>query len=210
MAKKRTNNPELSQAKILESAQALFIKHGFDGTSMSAIAHHSGVTQSMIHHYFGSKEALWQAVKKLSYDEYLAHQQEIINQGNADIESFIQNSLRSRFHFFQKNPQTIRLLSWLQILEDPTGMETGQEIGRQLLDKIRQVQAEGNIRSDIEPENILAISLAVTTYWFQNRHVIQNFAGITDIDQETADTHYLEAMIKVFIDGLHTKGAQGK
>ncbi|MEZ4645667.1 MAG: helix-turn-helix domain-containing protein [Chloroflexota bacterium] len=30
---------------------------------MSAIARHSGVTQSMIHHYFGSKEALWQAVK---------------------------------------------------------------------------------------------------------------------------------------------------
>jgi TetR/AcrR family transcriptional regulator len=199
----RTNNPELSQAKILASAQALFIEKGFDGTSMSAIARHSGVTQSMIHHYFGSKEELWQAVKKLSYDEYLAHQQQLLDLDEGDIGSYIQNSIHSRFQFFQDNPQTVRLLSWLQIMVDPSGMETGQEIGRQLLDKIRQEQAAGSIRDDIEAENILAISVALTTHWFQSRHIIQNLAGTLDADTETADSHYLSAIIKVLTDGLH-------
>lgn len=198
----RTNNPELTQAKILESAQTLFIEKGFDGTSMSAIARHSGVTQSMIHHYFGSKEALWQAVKKLSYDEYLAYQQQLLDLNEDDIGSFIQSSVHGRFQFFQQNPQTARLLSWLQIMEDPTGMETGQEIGRQLLDKIRQAQAAGQIRNDIAPENILAISIALTTHWFQSRHVIENLTGLTAVDRETADTDYLDAIIKVMMDGL--------
>ena len=198
-----TNNPELSQAKILASAQALFIEKGFDGTSMSAIARHSGVTQSMIHHYFGSKEELWQAVKKLSYDEYLAHQQQLLDLDEGDIGSFIQKSIHSRFQFFQDNPQTVRLLSWLQIMVDPSGMETGQEIGRQLLDKIRQEQAAGSIRDDIEAENILAISVALTTHWFQSRHIIQNLAGTLDAETETADAHYLSAIIKVLTDGLH-------
>ncbi|MCB8965826.1 MAG: TetR/AcrR family transcriptional regulator [Ardenticatenaceae bacterium] len=202
----RTNNPELSQAKILESAQALFIENGFDGTSMSAIARHSGVTQSMIHHYFGSKEALWQAVKKLSYDEYLAHQQQLLDEiDEEDITSFVRHSLSSRFTFFQGNPQTARLLSWLQIIEDPTGMETGQEIGRQMLDKIRRAQASGQIRDDIEPENVLAISIALTTHWFQSRHVIENLTGLTALDRETADSQYLAAMLKVFTAGLQAQ-----
>ncbi|MEZ4645668.1 MAG: hypothetical protein R3E31_23530 [Chloroflexota bacterium] len=82
-------------------------------------------------------------------------------------------------YVFQGNPQTARLLSWLQIIEDPTGMETGQEIGRQMLDKIRRAQASGQIRDDIEPENVLAISIALTTHWFQSRHVIENLTGST-------------------------------
>ena len=198
----RTNNPELSQSKILASAQALFIEKGFDGTSMSAIAKHSGVTQSMIHHYFGSKEELWQAVKKLSYDEYLAHQQTLLDLEEGNITTFTEHSIQSRFQFFQENPQTARLMSWLQIQEDPSGMETGQEIGRQLLDKIRQAQAEGQLRDDIAPENILAMSIALTTHWFQSRHVIENLTGIQPEARETADSAYLDAILKVFLDGL--------
>lgn len=201
MPEKRTNNPELTRSNILESAHALFIERGYDGTSMSAIASQAGVTQSIIHHYFGSKEALWQEVKKHAYDAYLAHQQTLLDQDNGDIEGFIERSLRGRFEFFQANPQTARLLSWLQIMEDPTGMETGQEIGRQLVDKIRQAQAAGDIRDDIPPETVLAMSLALTTHWFQSRHVIQNAVA----PATTADTPYLEAIIKVFSDGLHVK-----
>lgn len=201
----RTNNPELSQTKILDSAQTLFIERGFAGTSMSAIAKDSGVTQSMIHHYFGSKEELWQAVKKEAYDDYLAHQQRLLDLDNTDIEPFIESSLRSRFTFFQENPQTARLLSWLQIMEDPTGMETGQEIGRQLLAKIRQAQADGQIRSDVEPESVLAMSIALTTHWFQSRHYIENLTGIAPTDRETADAAYLEAILKVFVEGLKAK-----
>ena len=198
----RTNNPELSQAKILESAQTLFIERGFDGTSMSAIAKDSGVTQSMIHHYFGSKEELWQAVKKAAYDDYLAHQQQLLDLDNDDIETFIGDSLRSRFLFFQENPQTARLLSWLQIMEDPTGMETGQEIGRQLLAKIKQAQTDGKIRDDMAPEAVLAMSIALTTHWFQSRHYIENLMGMSPADRETADAAYLDAILKVFVEGL--------
>ena len=87
-------------------------------------------------------------------------------------------------------------------MEDPTGMETGQEIGQQLLDKIRQAQAESQIRDDVEPETVLAMSIALTTHWFQSRHFIENLTGILPADRETADTAYLEAIIKVFVDGL--------
>ena len=84
-------------------------------------------------------------------------------------------------------------------------METGQEVGRQLLEKIRQAQAEGQIRGDIEPENILAMSIALTTHWFQSRHVIENLTGMSPEERETADTAYLNAVIQVFMDGLQAR-----
>lgn len=201
---KRTNNPELSQAKILQSAQTLFIERGYDGVSLSAIARHSGVTQSMIHHYFGTKEDLWQAVKQLAYDEYLTFQQQLLDSADGDIGAFLGRSVRGRFQFFRDNPQTARLLSWLQLMEDPTGMETGQEIGRQLLDRIRQAQTAGQIRADIEPENILALSIALTTHWFQSRHFIENLIGKSAADRPETDPGYLEAVVKVLVDGLKT------
>ncbi|MCP5094241.1 MAG: TetR/AcrR family transcriptional regulator, partial [Chloroflexi bacterium] len=189
--------------QILDSAQELFIQKGFAGTSMSDIARHSGVTQSMIHHYFGSKQGLWDDVKKMSYDAYLSSQQQLLDSDDGDITTFIQQSIESRFHYFQQNPQVAKLLSWLQINEDPFGMETGQEIGQQMLTKIKQAQADGIVRQDITPESILAISIALTTHWFQQKQVIHNFAGHTEATQETADSDYLDAILKLFMDGLH-------
>ena len=81
-------------------------------------------------------------------------------------------------------------------------METGQEIGRQMLARIRQAQANASIRADVPAETILAMALALTTHWFQSRHVIQHFANMDDTPPAQADAEYLEAMITVFLDGL--------
>ncbi|MCA9939231.1 MAG: TetR/AcrR family transcriptional regulator [Anaerolineales bacterium] len=202
MSGKRKHDPDEKRAKILSSALDLFLEKGFDGVSMNAIARHSGVTQSLIHHYFGSKQELWQAVKSHTYSDYLAHQQQILDQDDGRPTPFVRNALRSRFDFFQQNPHVVRLLSWLQLMEDPTGMETGQEIGRQMLARIRQAQANASIRADVPAETILAMALALTTHWFQSRHVIQHFANMDDTPPAQADAEYLEAMITVFLDGL--------
>ena len=206
MTNKRTNNPEGNRAKVLQAAQELFIEKGFEGTSMSLIARRSRVTQSLIHHYFGSKEGLWQAVKQQAYGNYLAHQQQLLDQDDGQIVNFIQSSVRGRFQFFQTHPQVAKLLSWLQILEDPFGMETGQDVARQMLAKIRRAQAEGSIRADMEPENILAISIALTTHWFQNRPVIQHYAGLAETDAAATDARYLESIVKLLLDGLKARG----
>jgi TetR/AcrR family transcriptional regulator len=44
---------------ILEAALAAFAEHGFHGANMRDIAGRAGVSQGLVHHHFGSKEALW-------------------------------------------------------------------------------------------------------------------------------------------------------
>lgn len=206
--RKRVHNPDLKKALVLESATALFIERGFDAVSMRDIASHSGVSQSLIHHYFGSKEGLWGEVKRACYDPYLTAQQALMDAADVDTRAFVDHSARARFHFFQTNPRVIRLLQWLQLMADPLGMETGQDTGPRLLARIRQAQADGDIRADMEAENIAAIALALTTYWFQNRHVIQHMADLPDEDMAAADQRYLDAVLKFLSSGLRLSDQQ--
>src|ERR1041384_7627861 len=53
--------PEMPAERLLEAAVALFAQHGFDAVSTGAVAAAAGLTQSMVHYHFGTKEKLWKA-----------------------------------------------------------------------------------------------------------------------------------------------------
>ena len=56
--------PELTdtQSKILDSAEELFMEHGFEATSLRLITTAAGVNLAAANYHFGSKEELFQAV----------------------------------------------------------------------------------------------------------------------------------------------------
>ncbi len=55
-------NPAATRARILAAAEELFAASGFAGTRIDAVAARSGANKRMIYHYFGGKEALFEAV----------------------------------------------------------------------------------------------------------------------------------------------------
>ena len=55
-------NPDATRARILAAAENLFADAGFAGTRIDAVAARSGANKRMIYHYFGGKEALFEAV----------------------------------------------------------------------------------------------------------------------------------------------------
>jgi AcrR family transcriptional regulator len=56
---------ERSRQKILESAVFVFDTHGLDSSSIAEITQHAGVSQGLVHYYFGSKSRLASAVVTL-------------------------------------------------------------------------------------------------------------------------------------------------
>ena len=48
--------------QILEKAELLFAEHGFEGTSIRALAREAEVNIAMVSYYFGSKEKLFEAL----------------------------------------------------------------------------------------------------------------------------------------------------
>ena len=53
---------ERTKLRIQQSAARLFASRSFETVSTRAIAKEAGVDAALIHHYFGSKEGLFQAV----------------------------------------------------------------------------------------------------------------------------------------------------
>ncbi len=51
-----------SKEDILDAAERLFGKFGFDGTSMREIAQEAGVAQALLHYHFKTKEGLFEAM----------------------------------------------------------------------------------------------------------------------------------------------------
>jgi AcrR family transcriptional regulator len=54
--------PAATKARILDAAEALFMEHGFEATSMRALTTAAGVNLAAVNYHFGSKEELFQAV----------------------------------------------------------------------------------------------------------------------------------------------------
>ena len=54
-----------TRAEVLTAARAEFAERGYEGASVRGIARAAGVDQSLVHHYFGSKEQLFVASMRL-------------------------------------------------------------------------------------------------------------------------------------------------
>lgn len=64
---RRPGNPDTREA-ILAAAREAFAERGFDGASIRAIATSAGVDPALVHHYFGTKEQLFQATIDIPFD----------------------------------------------------------------------------------------------------------------------------------------------
>ncbi|HEU4920789.1 MAG TPA: TetR family transcriptional regulator [Candidatus Limnocylindrales bacterium] len=66
---RRPGEPATRQ-RIEAAARELFAERGFEATSVRAVGAAAGVDPSLVHHYFGSKQALFGAVMRLPLDHF--------------------------------------------------------------------------------------------------------------------------------------------
>jgi TetR/AcrR family transcriptional regulator len=58
----KTRDAEASRRRILDAAERLFARHGFEGASLAEIGEAAGVSRGTPSYFFGSKEELYAAV----------------------------------------------------------------------------------------------------------------------------------------------------
>jgi TetR/AcrR family transcriptional repressor of mexJK operon len=59
------------ELEVLQVASDYFLRHGYQGTSVNAIARNSGISKESIYRYFSSKKELFEAVIAKELAEYL-------------------------------------------------------------------------------------------------------------------------------------------
>ena len=161
----RKHDPEASRAAILDAAERLFLERGFAGASMSEIAKGSGVTKSLIHHHYGSKEALWREVKRRRFADYHTQQTELFASQNASA-ALLRESMAVYFRFLRENPDTVRLMSWVQLEGDRELNDMVQELRDAGIERIEAAQRAGVLRPDVPAPFILMTFLGLVKAWF--------------------------------------------
>jgi TetR/AcrR family transcriptional regulator len=198
----RRRNPEATRNAILDAAEALFVKKGFAAASMSAVAQQAGVTKSLIHHHFGSKEELWIEVKRRRIADYASQQRQIMAEG-IDVSS-LGRSLESYFRYLQRNPSWVRLNAWMS-LEDPRLSDlVNPDLMASGVAGIRRSQERGSIRSDVDARHILAqfISLCLNYFLAKQSYIRAKLVA----DDDASDDAYLQDLLKIFLSGLEPRG----
>src|SRR3954462_5131299 len=64
--------PERRRPEVLDAALKLFLKSGYDGTSMQAVADQAGVTKPVVYACFDSKDDLFRALLAREEERILA------------------------------------------------------------------------------------------------------------------------------------------
>src|SRR5262245_48920718 len=62
--------PRAKEQEVLDVATAYFLKHGYQGASINAMARSSGISKESIYRYFSSKKQLFEAVIARELVEY--------------------------------------------------------------------------------------------------------------------------------------------
>ena len=110
MSPETTLDPEKTRESILDAAAALFVEKGFAAVSMSAIADGAGVTKSLIHHHFGSKQDLWNQVKMRTFAGYAEKQAMLLAGSDGAGMKLVEESMSLYFRYMRANPGLVDTL----------------------------------------------------------------------------------------------------
>lgn len=191
-------DPDKTRTSILDAAEHLFASHGFNGVAMSEVAAAAGVTQSLIHHHFGSKAGLWSSVIE-RFDAAAAPSPPPTLDRQARRED-LENLITSFFNLLRERPNLARLDAWGK-LETPAAMT---ELDKQALvvvrDRIAYLQQTGVLRKEVPPEHVIIALQALVKNWWLGREQYLKWLG--DGTGPEADARYLQSVLSLLFDGL--------
>ncbi len=82
-----------TKQKILEAAEKTFHRNGFKGTRTTMIAEEAGISRTMLHYYYNTKEALFQEVLTSTLSTVFSHFGRLTASGQG-LEQLIENLVR--------------------------------------------------------------------------------------------------------------------
>jgi len=145
MARPKNSDAVKTKKRILDAAGKLFSRKGLHAVGMRELASAARVSQPAVHHYFGSKEELHDAVLDAMYEELslVGKELEGVIFGAETLEAAIEGGVRKLYQFALEHRDAV-LLSMRESLDASKKIRAGraQLVGNVLLDQAAVAMAE--------------------------------------------------------------------
>lgn len=184
----RRRDAAQTKLEILGAARACFAEGGLAGTSTRAIASRAGVTQPLLHKYFGTKLGLFEAVLEAAMSEYDVAQstQWALPE---DDPRFLFDGLVVMFWWVGAQPELLRLSNWARLEGYDVHVASLEVIWTRLLERIEAARQAGVVREDVDPQAVLvAIDAMVKGYWERRGFAAYHTWSGEDLDRRVLTT----------------------
>jgi len=159
-----------AEAKLLESALALFAAKGYEGTSIREIIEGAGVTRPVLYYYFENKEDLFKRLVEVKFGELVGQIDEIkrTKKGCAERLKLI---IRVAFHLAETQPEAVSLI--LQVFFSPPSQGPNLDkvkLAHMRFHHLEEIMADGLASKEIAGGD--AQSLALYFLGIMDMHVM--------------------------------------
>lgn len=181
MARPTGANAELTRSRILDSASVHFAQLGLGGVSVRDIARGAGVSLGMVHHYFGSKDELYQACVSSMYEELHGMRAELMTRlkSSSSVEDLIHDAVRVSFRFAREHQTSIRLLMRTVVEHGELGPVQQQALQLPFLEEISGALANASGKSRTELRLAAqSTTFLVSRYALSSDHELRVLTGM--------------------------------
>ncbi len=205
-------NPDRTRRRILQAAIRLFANHGFHAVSVDQIVGKARVNKRMVYHYFGSKDALFEAALSEVYQRIESIEFHAVERGRSPREK-LSRLLESYFEFLDHEPEFTRLLQW-------ENLEKGRHLTKEnhLLTKnpflarfrtiVEDGVAAGEFRRDLDVTHLMIHFIGLCFIYHSNRFSLSQSLEL-DLGDPKVKERGLNQVLRLVFDGIAAEGATG-
>jgi AcrR family transcriptional regulator len=200
-------NPDRTRRRILQAAIRLFAARGFHAVSVDEIVGQARVNKRMVYHYFGSKDALFEAALSEVYKRIEAIEFHAVERGRSPREK-LSRLLESYFEFLDVEPEFTRLLQW-------ENLEKGRHLTKKnhlltknpFLERFRTIVqdgvAAGEFRSDLDVTHLMIHFIGLCFIYHSNRFSLSQSLEL-DLGNAQVKERGLSQVLRLVFEGITT------
>lgn len=174
-SKPRIRDADATRARILAAAKREFARLGLAGARVDMIAAKAKANKRMIYHYFGNKEALFQAVIEQVYVDIRTAETRL-NLADLAPKEALERLVRFTWDYYLRNPEFITLINSenlhraKHIKSSALIRSHSRQLVRLVGDILDRGVAAGDFRAGIDPVQLNITIAAIGYYYLTNRH----------------------------------------
>ena len=186
--------------RLLESATELMAERGFAGVSVREICTAAGTSINMLHHYYGSKQGMYDAIIEQFSDEVFAVPMRLLDtapKSADDVVSRMELLFDATAYAYVTNRSV--LLVVIREQASPSALPRYQAA---LADFIAQAQAAGFVRAGVDASMVVGFMLDRILNQVQMAPWITEHYGTDLLTDEDYRRRWTRANLDVFLHGV--------
>jgi AcrR family transcriptional regulator len=164
-----------TEAKILAAAEQIFVRDGYDGARMQAIAEAAGINKAMLHYYFRSKEKLFEKILQERIIAFLPELNAAFH-SRMTVEERIEAFVDAYLHMLTANPQ-LPLFVLYSLYRNPSFADRIPRVMFDMITTYFQEEINAGRIKPVDPSQFLLSILSMCIFPYVARPIACHMMG---------------------------------